>query len=106
MLQGAMRVGWGFAADEDDDYDDGLDAAYAADSPPPHAHQDAKGKMEARGHMPASSSLCPRGPRAYLRAIALPFGTNAPLDPKFLLLRLFVCVHPRFQVPDSDQQWR
>ena len=74
MLQGAMRVGWGFAADEDDDYDDGLDAAYAADSPPPHAHQDAKGKMEARGHMPASSSLCPRGPRTYLRAIALPLG--------------------------------
>ena len=59
---GAMRVGLlGVAADEDDDYDDGLDAAYGADSPPPQAHQDAKGKMEARGHagfvIPVSSRL-------------------------------------------------
>ena len=92
MLQGAMRVGWGFAADEDDDYDDGLDAAYAADSPPPHAHQDAKGKMEARGHMPASSSLCPRGPRTYLRAIALPLGTNArSIRSSYLCVCLFAC---------------
>ena len=56
-----MRVGLGVAADEDDDYDDGLDAAYGADSPPPQAHQDAKGKMEARGHagfvLPVSSRL-------------------------------------------------
>ena len=105
MLQGAMRVGWGFAADEDDDYDDGLDAAYAADSPPPQAHQDVKGKMEARGHagfvLPVSSRLediCTRGRTS--------LGDKRALDPKFLLVRLFFCVHPRFQVPDSDQQWR
>jgi hypothetical protein len=102
-----MRVGLGVAADEDDDYDDGLDAAYGADSPPPQALQDVKGKMEARGHagfvLPV---LCPRGSRTYVTRGRTSLWDKRALDPKFLLLRLFVCVHPRFQVPDSDQQWR